>query len=223
MAEYGIEEDDELARIKEWWRNNGLSLVLGAVVGIGAIVGWQGWQAWQENRAGEASAAYARVQAAIAGSEAGPDKIAALTEKLQSNYGASPYAAQAGLARASYLADRGAREPAIESLQWVVDYAEQPPLRHIARVRQARLLWGQDQPDAALKRLQHDHPAAFTPLYAELAGDIHADAGRNDKARAAYDNALSNLPPDADAAPIERKLATVSNPNGAGNTNPEAS
>lgn len=210
MAEYGIEEDDELAGIKEWWRDNGLALVLGAVAGIAAIAGWQGWQAWQENRANEAAVAYSEFQRALNSGNAEPDKVVEPAERLQSDYGSTPYAAQAGLAVAGYFVERGDIARATDSLQWVVDYADQPPLRHIARVRQARLLWAQDQSGAALEKLDHDYPSAFAPLYEELAGDIQAEAGDREAARNAYRNALKNLPPDTDPAPLKRKLDAVS-------------
>lgn len=208
MAEFGIEDNDELERLKRWWQDNGLALVLGAVVGIAAIIGWQGWQAWQENLAMEAAAAYNEFQAALTGS-ADADKLAAMAAELQANYSDSPYAAHAGLALAEYFAIRNMETRAIDNLKWIMQHAEQQPLRHIARVRQARLLWGQGKAQAALDRLQHDHPTAFTSLYAELIGDINAAAGREAKARQAYQKALQHLPTGGDPAPIQRKLDAV--------------
>lgn len=208
MAQLGMDEDEDLERLKRWWKDNGLALVLGLVVGIAAIAAWQGWQAWQEQQAIEAVKAYNEFQAALKGS-AGPDKLASMVAQLQANYSDSPYAAHAGLALAEYFAVRGMLGRAIESLGWVVNNAAQAPLRHIARVRQARLLWGQGKAEAALANLQHAHPPAFTSLYAELMGDIHAAAGREAQARQAYRRALEHLPPAADPVPLQRKLDAV--------------
>lgn len=209
MVDYGIEENEELAALKKWWQENGVALVLGLVVGIAAIVGWQGWQAWQENYAQGAATAYAELQQALAGTVA-TDKLAAMVEHLQAEYGASPYAAQAGLALAEQFVIQNQPDRAIASLHWVATEAEQTALRNIARVRQARLVWGQGNPDAALELLQHEHPTAFVPLYAELVGDIEAATGDQAGARDAYRKALTNLPPGGDRTPLQRKLNAVS-------------
>lgn len=208
MADLGLEEDDELERFKRWWKNNGLALVLGAVVGIAAILAWQGWQAWRAHVTMGAATAYMEFQHALRGS-AGTDKLVSMVAHLQSNYGGSPYAGQAGLALAEYFVIHGKPKRAITSLQWVAQNADQTPLRNIARLRRARLLWGQGKLEAALEQLQHPHPEAFTALYAELTGDIQADAGHQAEAREAYQKALVHLPPGGDPAPIRRKLNAV--------------
>lgn len=220
MANYGLNDNDELAGLKNWWQENGLALVLGVVVGIGGIAAWQGWQAWQENYAQGAATAYAEFQSALEGTVAN-DKLAAMVRHLQAEYGDSPYAAQAGLALAEQYVIDDQPGQAIASLGWVADNGETQALRHIARVRQARLLWGQGKPDAALELLQHDHLPAFIPLYAELIGDIQAAMGDDAKARAAYREVLAHLPPGVDVRPVQRKLDAVSD--GGQAAQPEAS
>lgn len=210
MADDGINEENDLERVIQWWRENGLALVVGVVVGIGAIVGWQGWQVWQNNLAHEASRHYAEFQAALNGN-GDTDKLVSMVDALQSNYSDSPYASQASLAMAEYFVIAGKPSKAIDSLEWATENAAQTTLRHIARVRQARLLWGQNKADDALNILRGDHPKAFASIYAELVGDIHAAAGRNDKASQAYRKALAHLPPKARAKVLQRKLDAVAN------------
>lgn len=201
-------EDEDVQRIKNWWRANGASLVIGVVVGLAVIVGWQGWQAYVENQALAAADLYQQF-AALQQSGADDQALVDLADELQSDYGSSPYAAKAGLALGRHFAQAGDNERARQALQWVIDYADQTALRHLARVRQARLIWGDGDAEAALAQLDTDHPDLFAPLYAELAGDIHAAGGDRAAARQAYQRALDNLPADADPAALQRKLADV--------------
>lgn len=207
MAE-SFNEDDDLRRLKTWWRENGLALVLGAGVGLAAILGWQWWQAHVEAQAMQASGLYDDFRVALDAGGA-DDKTLELAARLKSDYTGSPYATQAALGLARYQVEREDYNAAIEQLEWVVDYSEQESMRHIARVREARLLWAQDKSEAALQLLDASHPPAFAALYAELKGDIHAEAGERDAAQAAYQIALQNLPVDTDKLPLERKLQDV--------------
>lgn len=209
-----LDEDDDLRRLKDWWRANGLALVLGALAGLALIGGWQGWQMYSERQALAASALFDRFEA-LRESQPQAEQLAALAQELQAGYSASPYASWAGLALADFLVQRQAYDQAIEQLQWVVDNADPPPLEHLARVRQARLMWAQGQGEAALKKLDVAYPVAFTPLYAELIGDIHADDGDAAEARSAYKKALATLPPAADGSALRRKLDNVSATSGA--------
>ena len=201
-------EDDELQKLKDWWRQNGLALVLGVGAGLGAILAWQGWDAYVDNRARGAASQYAELRGLLAEGELG-DAARAAVQSLREDYAATPYAAQGALMYAQRLVEAERYDDALAQLTWVVEYADQTAFRHIARVRRARLLWAQDKPEEALALLDRDQPEAFVSLYGELAGDIHAAAGDREAARDAYRRALAHLPEDADAAPLQRKLDAV--------------
>lgn len=201
-------EDDDLQRLKQWWQQNGLALVLGVGAGLGAILAWQGWSVYVDNRARDAAQHYAALRDALAGGELGGpvrERMATLRDK----YAATPYAAQGALLYAERLVAAERYDDALAQLQWVTTYADQTGLRHIARVRRARLLWAQDKREQALALLEHGRPEAFESLYGELAGDIHATGGDYAAAQAAYRRALEYLPADADPAPLQRKLDNV--------------
>ena len=65
---YDLEEQEQLATLKGWWKDNGGKLV-GALLAVAlAASGWQGWRVWQASRAAEAGQQYeALVQAIQAG------------------------------------------------------------------------------------------------------------------------------------------------------------
>lgn len=207
MAE-SYNDDDDLNRLKQWWKENGVALVLGAGVGLAAIMGWQWWQAHTEAQALEAAGLYEQLESKLRQGSAG-EAAQELAQRLKTEYSGSPYATQAALALARSGVEREDYNAAIEQLKWVVSYTDQEAMRHIARVRQARLLWAQDKVDAALTLLRQDHPPTFTPLYAELEGDIHAETGQTEAAREAYSKALQGLALDDDRNPLLRKLQEV--------------
>lgn len=207
MAE-SYNEDDDLQRFRDWWNQNALGLVLGVAAGLGAILAWQGWNTYVDNRAREAAGHYVQLRTMLGESEPG-EPAAAMVKTLREEYAATPYAALGSLLIAERLVAGERYEEARGHLQWAATYADQVGLRHLARVRAARLLWAQNKSDEALELLGRDHPESFASLYGELAGDIHTGAGDLESARAAYRDALAHLPADADAAPLQRKLNNV--------------
>lgn len=207
MAE-SYNEDDDLQRLKEWWNRNGLGLILGVAAGLGAVIAWQGWNAYVDNRAREAAGHYVQLRTLLG--EAAPGESAkAVVTTLREDFAATPYAALGSLLIAERLVAGERYQEARGHLQWTANYADQVGLRHLARVREARLLWAQDKGGEALELLGRTHPEPFAPLYGELAGDIHTAAGDLEAARTAYRNALAHLPADADPAPLQRKLNNV--------------
>ena len=42
-----LAEDEELQKLKTWWKSNGTSIIVGIALGIGAIAGVNGWQCRQ--------------------------------------------------------------------------------------------------------------------------------------------------------------------------------
>jgi predicted negative regulator of RcsB-dependent stress response len=89
--------------------------------------------------------------------------------------------------------DAGDIAAARAQLQWVVDHADEPELKEIARYRLAELMLNDKQYDDALKMLDAKHGEPFAGLYADLRGDAHSAAGRIAEARAAYQEALAKL------------------------------
>lgn len=213
MADIFDDEEDDFQRLKNWWKANGLSLVIGIVVGLAIVGGWKGWGWYQERQAQDASAMYYQFKQALA-SGADADKLDGLARNLQSDHAGSPYATAAGLAMGHYYAGKDKYGKAVKNLQWVVDHGGQPPFRQLARLREARLQWAQGDSKKALALLAHKHPASFEALYAELAGDIHASAGDDKQAATAYQRALKNLPQGSDSRLLKEKLNSVASATG---------
>ena len=57
MAELRSEEE-QLEVVKRWWKENGTSLIAGAVLAAAGVFGWNAWQNYQEGKSEAASARY---------------------------------------------------------------------------------------------------------------------------------------------------------------------
>lgn len=203
MAEF---DNEEANRLKRWWDDNGTAMVIGVSIGLLVVIGWQGWQWYQDRQAAAAAELYPQVEQAIANDQIDNTAVG-LVDRLKSDYAGTPYAANAALRLAAYYVERDDYAKAREQLNWVMNNAANEGVAHIARVRAARLAWTQGQPDEALRLLDAAHPPSFVPLYAEVAGDIHAAQGDREAAHAAYQRALSSLPPGMPRRELESKLA----------------
>lgn len=209
-------EDQQLERLRQWWKEYWLPLVGGVVLGLGGILGWQQWGDYQAEQAARASSQYNDLVAAV---DAGEVQTAAgIQQTLVADYKATPYAALGSLMLAKAQFEAEALDAAAESLRWVVNYADDDAMRAVAGLRLARVHWTAGDVDQALAVLTDtDHPSAFESAYRELEGDIHLAADDRDAARSAYEAALAATDvrdPRAGSgnAGLTRKLAELGEP-----------
>ena len=43
---YTIEEEQELNQLKEWWKDNGKTIIAAFILGVGGMLGWRYWQSY---------------------------------------------------------------------------------------------------------------------------------------------------------------------------------
>jgi predicted negative regulator of RcsB-dependent stress response len=191
-----LSENEKWEAVKQWLRENGISIVAGIAVGAAGLGGWKWWQAREERLAIEASARYEQVLEAFARADQTRGKT--LIAELERDYAKSPYVDQAHLLAASAAVSSGQLDLAAENLQKVVDGAKDRELAQIARLRLARVQIAQNKLDDALKTLGTDDPGAFAGRFHEVRGDVYFEKGDKSGAlkeyRAARENVMASGP-----------------------------
>lgn len=129
-------EEQQVEAIKQFWKENGAAIILGAVIGFGALFGWNYYQDYKEKQGGLASMAYSEVLSLseTADSDALADKV----EGLKTEHSTSSYASLAALTFAEQLVNDDKFAEAAEQLKWVVDQSNDT-FESIAQLRLARV------------------------------------------------------------------------------------
>jgi predicted negative regulator of RcsB-dependent stress response len=193
MSVYDFEEQEQLARLAAWWKDNGRLVILAVVVLVATVGGIYGWRYYQTQQSLAAAQAYATLQPAILANDV--EKLQAGAAELRSRYPRSPYAARAALAAAKASYERGDLESAKGKLNWVMEQAREEALRATARLRLARILLEEGKFDQALTLLPAEDTTPYARLYDDLRGDVLAAQGKREEARKAYQRALEKTGP----------------------------
>ncbi|ADN76947.1 Protein of unknown function DUF2133 [Ferrimonas balearica DSM 9799] len=179
-------EEQQVEAIKRFWKEYGVSIIGGAVLGLGGLFGWNTYQDHLVGKAEQASAAYGRVIEQAGQSQ---DALDTAVAQFQNEYGESGYGplSQLLLARAAVEAgDLAKAETLLTEVLPSMDSATAP----MVTLRLARVQLAQDKLDAAQATLEKVTSEAFAAQREELKGDVLVKKGEMDAARAAYQSAL---------------------------------
>lgn len=199
------ETQEELDRLKSWWKEYGHAVVLGVVLGLGALGGYRFWDAHREAQREAASVLYEQM---LDGLYRGEREAAEdIGVRLLGEYAATPYAGMAALLLARLHFESGDMAGVRGMLQWAVENARDPGTVHAARLRLARVLAETGEVEEAFRLLEVKKLTGFESEHQELRGDLYMKTGRVEEARAAYRAALERLPEgSAYAAVLRMKL-----------------
>jgi len=186
-------EDEELEKLKAWWKKNGTSLIYGAVLGLGVVVGVNYWQTYSKTQAENASALFENMLVAYNGKKLEEAQTAG--GKLIEEFDSTPYAAKAALIMAKISIDNKELDSATAQLQWVLDHDADTGTKHAARLRLSYVLNQQKNLDKAMELLQVEDMGGFKSQYKEAQGDIYLLKGELTDARGAYQEAMDSLSP----------------------------
>jgi len=190
---YDLEEQEQIAVIKDWWRKYGNLLTTGLLAVLVGIAGIQAWRYYRTQQSTAAASLYSQLDTADQSNE--PKKVQDIATSIVASHGATAYAAMAQLRAAKSLAAGNDLAGAKQRLQWVVENAREDEMRDVARLRLAGVWLDEKNTDEALKLVEAKHTSAFDGMYADLKGDILAVQGKRAEARAAYQAALEKIDP----------------------------
>ncbi|MBS1270265.1 MAG: hypothetical protein MAG794_01220 [Gammaproteobacteria bacterium] len=189
MAGLHLSDEEQSERFKEWWKENGTSVIAGLVLGVAVIGGVNYWRTYTAERAESASALYAQLLE-------NPDGSAAVDvgKRLINEYSSTPYAGRAALFMARAAFENGDMAEAKSHLEWALANSSDSTNRRLARLRLARLSLNLNELGEVETWLSGMQGGGYESEYRELRGDLAVARNDPKAARAEYKAALENLP-----------------------------
>ncbi len=214
MAEDYLTDDEQLEHVKRVVAENWLWGAGGVVLGAALIFGYRYYESYVNDRALRAAAQFEALTSALALDDQG--KVRQVADGLIKEYPTSPYADQAHLVLAKLSVDSGKPADAIAPLTQVMNNSKDAELKHIARLRLARVLTALGKPDDAIKTLADDAWGAFASQAHEVRGDAFYAKHDIQGAVKEYQAALgAGDAGSAGSALLQLKLADLSAPSSA--------
>ncbi|WP_435952577.1 YfgM family protein [Dryocola sp. BD626] len=190
-------ENDQVEAVKRFFAENGKALVVGVVLGIGALVGWRYWNSHQAESAMASSLEYQNVTSAVRADQpatlSAAEKFAAETKNT--------YGALASLELAQKYVDNNDLAKAAAQLEQGLANTSDENLQALINMRLARIQVQQKQADAALKTLDSIKGEGWVAIVADLRGEALLSKGDKQGARDAWSKGAQT-----DASPALREM-----------------
>ena len=183
---YSIEEEQEINQLKDWWKENGKTIIVAFILGVGGMFGWRYWQAHQAEQIAQASAQYdALIYSAQQDEQA---KKANIEQFVQAN-SKTAYAVFALLDEAKKATEKQDFAAAEANLNQALTQSQDEVLTSIVALRLSSVQFQLGQLDNALTTLNQVKGESFNARKAILTGDIQVAKGDKVSAKNSFEQA----------------------------------
>ncbi len=183
---YSIEEEQEINQLKDWWKENGKTIIAAFILGVGGMFGWRYWQAHQAEQIAQASAQYdALIYSAQQDEQA---KKANIEQFVQAN-SKTAYAVFALLDEAKKATEKQDFAAAEANLNQALTQSQDEVLTSIVALRLSAVQFQLGQLDNALTTLNQVKGESFNARKAILTGDIQVAKGDKVAAKNSFEQA----------------------------------
>ena len=183
---YSIEEEQEINQLKDWWKENGKTIIVAFILGVGGMFGWRYWQAHQAEQIAQASAQYdALIYSAQQDEQA---KKANIEQFVQAN-SKTAYAVFALLDEAKKATEKQDFAAAEVNLNQALTQSQDEVLTSIVALRLSAVQFQLGQLDNALTTLNQVKGESFNARKAILTGDIQVSKGDKVAAKNSFEQA----------------------------------
>ncbi|EHO47298.1 YfgM family protein [Haemophilus sp. oral taxon 851] len=183
---YSIEEEQEINQLKDWWKENGKTIIVAFILGVGGMFGWRYWQAHQAEQIAQASAQYdALIYSAQQDEQA---KKANIEQFVQAN-SKTAYAVFALLDEAKKATEKQDFVAAEVNLNQALTQSQDEVLTSIVALRLSAVQFQLGQLDNALTSLNQVKGESFNARKAILTGDIQVAKGDKVAAKTSFEQA----------------------------------
>ena len=181
-------EEQQVEQLKEWWKENGTPLIVGAAIGLSGFFGWKYWTEQQVVTQNAASNLYSLVSDELEKSaeEKKDSKLAENALAVKTQFPESSYAILSAFHLAKLAVDEKNLDKAVEELTWAIDTHKTNELVHIAKIRLARILVAQQKAEQALPLLAFETDSGYFEIASLIKGDAMMALGKTAEALEAY-------------------------------------
>ncbi|HHF5019589.1 TPA: YfgM family protein [Haemophilus influenzae] len=183
---YSIEEEQEINQLKEWWKENGKTIIVSFILGVGGMFGWRYWQAHQAEQIAQASAQYDALINSVQQDEQA--KKANIEQFVQAN-SKTAYAVFALLDEAKKATEKQDFSAAEANLNQALTQSQDEVLTSIVALRLSAVQFQLGQLDNALSTLNQVKGESFNARKAILTGDIQIAKGDKVAAKNSFEQA----------------------------------
>lgn len=182
MEQFSTEEQ-QVEAIKSFWKENGLAIVGGAILGLGGMIGWRMYSDAMMTSQETNSEHYVDV---VSVQQPSTDNLISFAEE-----GKGTYSSLAALTAAKIAVEDNDLEAAANYLETATNVSDGHQLKALATLRLARVQFQQGSTDKALQTVSTIESSLLVAQVQELKGDIYSSLGDVEQAKLAYEQALS--------------------------------
>ncbi|CBY80553.1 hypothetical protein AO053_05780 [Haemophilus influenzae biotype aegyptius] len=183
---YSIEEEQEINQLKDWWKENGKTIIVAFILGVGGMFGWRYWQTHQAEQIAQASAQYDTLINSVQQDEQA--KKANIEQFVQAN-SKTAYAVFALLDEAKKATEKQDFSAAEANLNQALTQSQDEVLTSIVALRLSAVQFQLGQLDNALTTLNQVKGESFNARKAILTGDIQVAKGDKVAAKNSFEQA----------------------------------
>lgn len=205
-----FEEFDDIEQerlVKQWLKDNWLTIVAGIALGIGGIYAYNFWVNNKVVKQLDAAEQYTKTDKILQVGELS-EAEKSITE-LEQKYGASFFSAKSRMELAKSYIDKSETQAAIGQYEKILSSKPGQPIAEVSRLRLARLMVAEKKYDKANELLNLVRSEAYKTVIDEVRGDIFYNQGEVLKAADAYQLALNSGEGYSGKNILEMKIADI--------------
>lgn len=182
-------EQQQAEVLQQFWKKNGKTLLLGVLIGVIGIFGWQGFKKYQLQEMEKSTSQYMFTMEKI-NADYNDGTVKAVDDLIASNKG-TIYADMAALNIAALAIDKKSDYATAEKNLLIAKSSKDSAIANVAVLRLARVLAAEEKYDEAIKELDGVRSKIYKATALEIKGDILLTQGKKKEAQAAYQDAYN--------------------------------
>ena len=200
-------EEQQVEQLKEWWKDNGTPLIVGAVLGLSGFAGWKYWNEEQVVSQTKASDSFLKVATALEKDD--QELLASSSATVKADFPDSSYAVLSALQLAKQAVSNNKLDVAVMELEWILKSHSTSDLAATAKIRLARILIAQNKAEEALTHLNFAKESSYFEMASLVKGDALLALGKDSEALEAYQAANNIGKITANHPTLKMKIAAL--------------